>query len=143
MMIQLYDGRNALYPSNKTTREGAIYWSLNPWATDYKEILVYTSPSGSLERHPIGITLEPDLSWHSFELAVDLASDKYLYVKIDDQPTAYLSSVTLAHVYQPTWGEDVSLNITTESENAYPGNTCGNIFTWTMQYSDLTFSHYR
>ena len=36
MMIQLWDGRNAFFPSNKTTLEGAIYWDLNPWIANYK-----------------------------------------------------------------------------------------------------------
>jgi len=136
LMIQLWDGRNALYQSNKTTLEGTIFWELNPWAADYGRIKVYTWP---LQLVDTGITIPPDTQWHSFELIVDLASQRYVSIAVDGN-SRDLSSTLLAQVYHPDWGDDVSFVITTESLASWPQNGCPNIFKWTTRFKNLVLS---
>jgi hypothetical protein len=136
LMIQLWDGRNALYASDKTTLEGTIYWQLNPWESDRGTIKVYVWP---LELVDTGIVLAADTAWHTFELVVDLAAGRYLSITIDGQ-RADLSAFELAQVHHPEWADDVSLSITTESLAAWPGPACERVFTWTTQFRDLVFS---
>jgi hypothetical protein len=138
-MVQLWDGRNALYQSNRTTLEGTLFWSLNPWDANYKKIRIYTYPLTLIDT---GIILTPDTIWHSFELAVDTVSQRYLYIAIDGRRVD-LSGTRLAQVYQPNWGSEVSLAITTESGNANPGAGCPNIFKWTLQFRNLKFGYIR
>jgi len=135
VMIQFWDGRNALYQSNKTTLEGTIYWQLNPWESDYGKIKVYTEP---LQLVDAGIALAPDTEWHSFELAVDLVAQEYLYITIDGQRSE-LSGVDLAQVHHPEWGEDLSLSITTESLATWPQYECTHVFKWTTYFRNLSF----
>lgn len=136
MMIQFWDGRNALYQSNKTTLEGTIFWELNPWAADYGHIKVYAWP---LQLIDTGIIVPPDTQWHSFELVVDLASQRYISIAVDGD-SRDLSSTLLAQVYHPDWGDDVSFIITTESLASWPQNGCPYIFKWTMRYKNLALS---
>jgi len=136
MMIQFWDGRNALYPSNKTTLEGTIFWTLNPWEADYKHIKVYVQP---LQLFDTGIVLSPDLDWHPFELIVDLANQRYVSITVDGMYKD-LSAMPLAQVYHPEWGDDLSFIITTESLATWPQAGCPNIFEWTMWYKDLALS---
>ena len=135
IMIQLWDGRNALFQSNKTTREAVIYWDLNPWASDYGKIKVYTNPASLVET---GITLTPDTNWHSFEVVADLATQKYVSITIGGE-TRDLSHLEMARVYQPTWGDEVALIITTESLASWPGTGCPYVFTWATRFRDLEF----
>lgn len=138
LMIQLWDGRNALFQSDQTTREGTIFWEINPWLTDTGKIKVYVNP---LTLTDTGITLPPDINWHTFELVVDLTAQKYVSLTIDGQ-TKDLSNLDLARVYQPTWGSDVSLAITTESLASWPnanGSSCPYVFAWTTRFRDLAF----
>jgi hypothetical protein len=135
MMIQLWDGRNALYQSDKVSLEGAIYWNLNPWTSDYGNIKVYVEPLNLVET---GITLSPDTKWHTFELVVDLANQIYVSISIDEE-TRDLSHLQLAQVHQPDWGDEVALLITTESLAAWSGETCPTIFTWATRFKDLEF----
>ncbi len=136
MMIQLWDGRNGLFESNKTTMEGAIYWELNPWAADYGQIFVYVKP---VVLFNTGITLTPDTNWHTFELIVDFVNQKYVSITIDGQ-TVNLSNSKLAQVLYPTWSDSVALGITTESMAAWPQFNWSSIFTWTTRFKDLEFS---
>lgn len=136
LMIQFWDGRDALGTSNKTTTEGTIYWQLNPWELDYGKIKVYASP---LQLIDTGMSLAPDTEWHSFELAVDLVSRNYLYIAVDDQRVD-LSEVDLARVHHPEWGEDVSLSITTESLATWPQYECQHVFSWTTDFRNLAFA---
>jgi len=136
MMIQLWDGRNALFQSNKTTLEGTIFWALNPWAVDYGHIKVYTSP---LQLINTGIIVPPDTQWHSFELIVDLANQKYVSIAVDGD-SKDLSNTPLAQVYHPDWGDDVSFVITTESLASWPHDGCLYIFKWTMRFKNLALS---
>lgn len=136
MMIQLWDGRNALFQGNRETLEGTIYWDLNPWTfNDYGKIKVYTKP---LNLTDTGIRLIPTstTNWHTFELVVDLQSQKYISVTIDEE-TRDLSSFQLARVSQPDWGNEVSLSITTESLASWPQENCANVFSWTTQFKNL------
>lgn len=133
MMIQLWDGRNALYQSNKTTLEGIIYWDLNPWTSDYGKIKIYVNPLTLVDT---GITLNSDTEWHTFELVVDLANQTYVSISIDEE-SRNLSHLQLAQVPQPAWGDEVALLITTESLAAWSGQTCPIVFTWATRFKDL------
>jgi hypothetical protein len=134
MMIQLWDGRNALYQSNKTTLEGAIYWNLNAWTSDFGHILVYTGGS-PLVLVDTGITATVDINWHRFELVVDLENQEYVSITVDGK-SQDLSHLDLARVPQ-TWGNELALSITTESLATWPGPTCPLVFTWTTRFRDL------
>ncbi|MEK7686078.1 MAG: hypothetical protein AAB466_11710 [Verrucomicrobiota bacterium] len=136
LMIQLWDGRNALWTANKQTLEGAVYWNLNPWTTDYGRIKVYTHP---LALADIGLMLTPDTNWHRFSLTVDFAARRYISVNIDDE-AAEVGNVALAQVAQPGWGNEVALSLTTESMAAWPQANCAQVFTWATHFSDLSFS---
>lgn len=136
MMIQLWDGRNHLYQSDKNTLEGSIYWDLNPWDTNnYGKIKVYTT-TDHLELFDTNIVIIPDTEWHTFELVVDLCNKKYISITIDGEAKD-LSTIDLAQVFQPSWGDDVSLIITTESMAAWPQMDCSDIYTWTTRFRDL------
>ncbi len=139
LMIQLWDGRSALFQSDRFTLEGVIFWELNPWSPDLGKIKVYTGSQPSRLVNS-GITLRPDLAWHSFKLAVDLVNQKYLFIAIDGRQID-LSRTPLARVQHLDWGNDVTLNITTESMAAYPQKGCPYVFTWTTQFRDLAFGH--
>jgi hypothetical protein len=136
MMIQFWDGRNALLPMNDTTLEGTIYWDLNPWNADAGKIKVYAYP---LELVDTGIFLQPDTDWHRFSLIIDLYQQKFVSVGIDGQ-TVYLKDISLARVYHDDWGEDLSLSLTTESMATWPQTQCNYIFKWTTQFRNLVFS---
>lgn len=137
MMIQLWDGRNVLYQNDKNTLEGAIYWELNPWSPDFGKIKVYTKPVNLIDT---GILLTPDLEWHTFELVVNFENKKYVSITIDGT-VKYLNTIDLAQVSQTSWGDDVSLTITTESMAAWPQPDCSNIFQWSTHFKDLEFSY--
>lgn len=135
LMIQFWDGRNGLWPADKRTLEGAIYWNLNPWTVDAGAVKVYTFPTVLTNT---GLNLRADTNWHSFELTVDLVSRKYISLRVDGR-FYDLSSVPLAQVSHPDWGSELALNITTESMAAWPGASCANIFSWTTQFRNLAF----
>jgi hypothetical protein len=138
MMIQLWDGRNALWESNQRTMEFAIYWDINPWNTDYGQIKLYTT---NLQLFSTEIRRLPDTNWHDFELIADFAKQKYVSVTIDGQ-TQKVDTLPPVMVHQPTWGKDVSLNITTESMGAFPGFACENNFTWKTEFKDVELSYF-
>jgi hypothetical protein len=141
LMIQLWDGREALFSSGGMSLEGVIYWAINPWRPSYGHVQVYTG-AGSPVLVESGLVLPPDLAWHSFELVVDLDGRCYRSVTIDGQ-TADLDELPLARVAQPGWGPEVSLVITTESLAAWPESDCSRVFTWTTRFRNLTFAHRR
>ncbi|MEK7286733.1 MAG: family 16 glycosylhydrolase [Nitrospirota bacterium] len=138
MMIQLWDGRNALWENNKRTMEFAIYWDLNPWDPDHGRIKLYTT---DLKLFSTDIRLVPDTNWHEFELMGDFAKQKYISVTIDGQ-TQKVDTLAPVMVHQPGWGNDVSLNITTESMAAFPGFTCENKFIWKTEFKDVELSYF-
>lgn len=137
MMIQLWDGRDALFPSSKTALEGAIYWELNPWKVDYGKIKVYIKP---LILTDTGITLTPGTDWHAFELVVDFVNQEYVSITIDGE-FKDLRGMELAQVSHPDWGDEVFLSITTESMAAWPHEDCRYVFTWTTWFRDLELAH--
>jgi len=139
IMIQLWDGRNALFQADRTTLEAAIYYELNPWHPDYGKIKVYRNPIALIDT---GIKLIPDTTWHTFELVADFENKKYVSITIDSQAKD-LSTVELARVSQPTWGNEVALNITTESLASWPQANCSLIFTWTTRFRDLKFQSFK
>ncbi|GIV57875.1 MAG: hypothetical protein KatS3mg042_0788 [Rhodothermaceae bacterium] len=138
MMVQLYDGRDALFAAEKTTLEGAIYWDLNPWLPDVGTIRVYTGED-PLSLVDTGLTVPPDTAWHTFSLTVDLATRRYVAITVDGQ-IRDLSHLPLARVAHPEWGDDLSLILTTESMAAWPQATCGQVFTWTTHFRNLVFT---
>ena len=125
LMIQFWDGRHALYPANQTAREGVIFWELNRWVSDYGKIKIYVNPATLVDT---GITVTPDLYWHRFEITVDLQTQRYVRITFDGA-TRDLSHLELARVYQPTWGTEVAVIITTESMATWPGADCPYAFT--------------
>ena len=140
VMIQFWDGRNALWNANKQSLEGTIYWALNPWDTaNYGHIKIYVYPLMLVDT---GIKIAPDLNWHQFSLAVDLVNRNYLWLNVDGKATN-LNSMALAQVSHPDWGTDVSLNITTESMASYPGVNCPSVFTWTTMFQNVSFGSVR
>lgn len=135
-MIQFWDGNGVLWNSGKHTLEAAIYWKLNPWDADYGKILVYTmNAQGGLGTIDSGITLTPDTNWHTFELRADLANRVYAGLAVDGHWNP-LTNVPMAQVYHPDWGTDLSLILTAESENAYPGQSGTTVTQWTTQFKD-------
>ncbi len=144
MMIMLWDGRNVLYPADGRTLEGSLYWELNPWKNDYGWFKVYTNSAFDPEQLALaetGIQLAPDTLWHSFEVVVDLTSQSYISVRIDDH-YADLGHIHLAKRAQPSWGLDVSLIITAESMATWPQTYCPYIFTWTTYFRNVLFRRY-
>jgi hypothetical protein len=113
--------------------EGAIYWDLNPWTQDFGKIKVYTGP---LDLVDTGITLTPDLEWHTLELVVDLESRRYVSITIDAE-SREIQDLELARVFHPDWGNEVAVSITTESLAAWPGEDCEYVFVWTTRFKDL------
>jgi hypothetical protein len=138
LMIQLWDGRSQLFTSNRATLEGSLYYDLNPWQPDYGKIKIYRNP---VELVDTGLRVEPDTEWHTFELVVDLASQRYVRIVIDGR-VADLGQVELARVTQPSWGSEVALSITTESLASWPQAGCGLVFTWTTRFRNLVFQYF-
>jgi hypothetical protein len=144
MMIQLWDGRNDLWDSNKNTLEGTIYWDLNPWTPDGKNgtLKIYNKSAKPEDLVDTGIN-RIDTDWHSFELVVDFVTKKYVSITFDNE-TKDLSNYELVQISHGPgnsipWNDtNISISITTESLAAWPNLT--NTFTWTTQFKDLVFS---
>ena len=133
LMIRLWDGRNKFIQANDSTLEGTIYWELNPWIEPTGKIKIYTLASELIET---GKIVAPDTNWHSFELMVDFKTQDYVYIIVDGD-TIDLGTYKLARIYEPDWGDDISLTISTESLAAWPGHNCSRIFKWTSLFKDL------
>jgi hypothetical protein len=135
LMIQAYDGNNQVWKVGKKSVEATIYWDLNAWQLpEYGKIKVYTEGKTLFYT---GILLQPDVNWHFMELRADFNTMKYISITIDNQ-TVDLSAITLAKVDRPDYGSDLSLSITTESENA--SNSCDRVFYWDTYYRDINLS---
>jgi hypothetical protein len=85
-----------------------------------------------------GLYLQPDTQWHRFSLVINLNTQKYVSISIDDQSLS-LSDTGLAQVYHADWGTDLSIGLTTESMAAWPQTECNYIFKWTTQFRNLIF----
>jgi hypothetical protein len=135
-MIQFWDGSNKLWQANKHTLEASIFWKLNPWDPDFGKIFVYTTnSSGGLAAVDTGITLAPDTNWHVFDVRADLLNRVFAGIAIDNQWNP-LTNLPLAQVQHTDWGGDLSLILTAESENAYPGATNPIVTQWTTDFKD-------
>ena len=137
LMIQAWDGRGSLFNGSDSSYEGTIYWELNPWLQPAGKIKIYTEPTDSAPIE-IGLTLTPDTLWHRFEIVVDLKTRRYVSISIDDSTRN--RNDPLHRVYHPDWGNDISLNITTESLATWPQADCRDVFTWTAWFRDLALS---
>ena len=133
-MIQFWDGSNRLWSANKHTLEAALFWKLNPWDPNYGKIFVYTTSGGQLSAYDTGVVLTPDTNWHVFDIRADLANRVYAGMNVDSGNWRPLTNLPLAQIYHQDWGSDVSLNLTAESENCYPGQQ--NVTQWTTQFRD-------
>ena len=135
-MIQLYDGRNALWQADKHTLEAVIYWELSPFTSEYGKIKIFTDPPYTLI--DTGMKITPDLRWHKFELTADFKKQEYRSITIDGK-TKNLFGTKLISVNQPTWGEEVTLALTTESLPAWPWQECTYIFNWSQEFRNILF----
>ncbi len=136
-MIQFWDGSNRLWAANKHTLEAAVFWKLNPWDPNFTKIMVYTTSNGALTAVDTGIRLTPDTNWHYFEINADLANRVWTGIGLDGTSWNPLTNLPLAQVYHPDWGNDLSLILTAESENAYPGSTNPIVTQWTTDFRDV------
>lgn len=134
-MIQFWDGSNTLWPANKHTLEASVFWKLNPWDPNYGKIFAYTTSNGTLTAVDTGIFLQPDTNWHVFDIRADLLNRIWAGVAIDSHWNP-LTNLPLAQIYHPDWGTDLSLILTAESENAYPGSTNPIVTQWTTDFKD-------
>ncbi|SDS76653.1 hypothetical protein [Actinopolymorpha singaporensis] len=140
-MIQFWDGSNRLWNADKHTLEAATFWKLNPWDPNFGKIFAYTMVDGHLAAHDTGVVLPPDTDWHRFEVVADLARQTYVGLAVDGRRLA-LTDLPLASIHHPDWGTDLTLVLTAESENAWPG-TNPIVTQWTTQYKDPQLSRLR
>lgn len=138
-MIQLWDGRDALYKAGKKSLEAAIYWEINPWLQDdFCKIKVYTKsdkPGREIMLVDTGIRLKPDTEWHTFTLVANFEEKRYVSITIDGE-TKDLENIPLAEVAHPDWGNEVAFVITTESLAGWSKDyECR--FTWTTLFRDV------
>lgn len=139
VMVQFWDGRDALLPVDRHTLEGTIYWDLNPWTADEcGKVKIYAYP---LKLQDTGIRVRPDTEWHRFELDVDLGERQYVAVRVDGREVN-LAGRRLAEVEHRDWGREVALIVTTESLAAWPGKQKAT-YTWATQFRDLSLWQWR
>ena len=137
-MIQFWDGSNRLWNANKHTLEASVFFKLNPWDPNHGKVMVYTTnSSGALAAVDTGFTLPLDTNWHYFEINADLLHRVWAGIGLDGTQWNPLTNLPLAQVSQPTWGNDLSLILTAESENAYPGSTNPIVTQWTTDFKDV------
>jgi hypothetical protein len=82
-----------------------------------------------------GIVVRPDTRWHVFEVRSDLRKQVWAGVAVDGHWNP-LTNLPLARIYHPDWGPDLSLILTAESENAYPGSSKPIVTEWTTDFKD-------
>jgi hypothetical protein len=123
VMIMFWDGANQLWSANKHTLEASVFLKLNPWDANYgKWMAYYKNGSGGLSMFDTGCRSDPtDTStWHVVDVRADLVNRVWAGVAIDGCWNG-LNGLPLAQIYHPDWGADLSLYLTAESENLYPG----------------------
>jgi len=137
-MVQFWDGSNHLWNANKHTLEAAVFWKLNPWDPNHGKVMVYTTDSsGALTAVDTGFSLPLDTNWHYFEINADLRDRVWAGIGLDGTQWNPLTNLPLAQIYHPDWGSDLSLILTAESENAYPGSTNPIVTQWTTDFKDV------
>lgn len=136
-MIQFWDGSNRLWNANKHTLEASVFWKLNPWDPNFGKVMVYTMSNGALSAVDTGFTLPLDTNWHYFEVNADLRNRVWAGIGLDGKQWNPLTNLPLAQISHPDWGGDLTLILTAESENAYPGSTNPIVTTWTTDYKDV------
>ncbi|MBS2965870.1 hypothetical protein KGA66_22670 [Actinocrinis puniceicyclus] len=137
-MIQFWDGSNRLWNANKHTLEAAVFWKLNPWDPNHGRVMVYTTGgNGALSAVDTGFSLPLDTNWHYFEINADLRNRVWAGIGLDGTQWNPLTNLPLAQIYHPDWGNDLSLILTGESENAYPGSTNPIVTQWTTDFRDV------
>ena len=136
-MVQFWDGSNRLWNANKHTLEASVFWKLNPWDPNFGKIMVYTTSNGALSAVDTGFTLPFDTNWHYFEINADLLHRVWAGIGLDGKQWNPLTNLPLATVSHPDWGNDLTLILTGESENAFPGTTNPSVTQWTMDYKDV------
>lgn len=134
-VMTLWDGRNALWESNKRSLEAGVYWVLNKWSPWYGKVLVYTRGLALVDT---GITIPPDKQWHSMVLSVDFKTQRYISLEVDGE-IADLSHVEVVQLYRPDWGDNVGVIITAESLSTWPQYYCPYAFSWDTQFSNADF----
>lgn len=139
MMIQLYDGTNALWENNKTSLEATVYWDLNPWTADCGKVKVYTMEGGSLKLLDTGLSVITNTDWHSFEIVADLAHRQWISACCDGY-SVDLSNASLAYVAHPEWDNSLGLSLSTESMNCFPGTSFVYVFSWTTEFKNVQFN---
>ncbi len=148
MMIQLWDGSDALFQSENKTLEATIYLNINAWDNppNTGKVQFYTidnTPQNIPDPNNPSVPwyIDLDTQWHKFQIIADLKNKKYIAISIDNK-TAFLNTYDLHRVFHDDWGEDVSLVITTESQSASPQSNCLPAFTWPIYYKNTELSFY-
>jgi hypothetical protein len=137
-MIQFWDGSNQLWDANKHTLEASVFWKLNPWDPNHGRVMVYTTDSsGALSAVDTGFTLPLDTNWHYVEINADLHNRVWAGIGLDGTQWNPLTNLPLVQIFQPTWGGDLSLILTAESENAYPGSSNPIVTQWATDFKDV------
>lgn len=137
-MVQFWDGSNKLWNANKHTLEAAVFWKLNPWDPNHGKVMVYTTnSSGALTAVDTGFTLPVDTNWHYFEINADLRNRVWAGIGLDGTQWNPLTNLPLAQIYHPDWGNELSLILTAESENAFPGSSNPIVTQWTTDFKDV------
>jgi hypothetical protein len=136
VMLLLWGGASNLTGTPMHTQEATLFVRLNPWV-DAGAIYVYTD---GLTLMPTGITIDLEADrWYVADVYVDFVADMFS-VAVDG---AGAGPYELASVHQPTWSPDeVAMLITTESENAFPGETCPNEFSWTTRFRNAALRYH-
>ncbi len=140
LMVLLWGGSSDLTQRPWHTQEATVLISLNPWA-DPGDVKVYER---DLQLRSTGITinLDPDdenpQPWRVVDIYVDFPADKFMIALGGDLRGPF----DLAYVEHLDWnGDEVALVITTESQNANPGDGCLNAFRWTTWFRDVHFTY--
>lgn len=140
MMIQFWDGSNRTWQADKVALEATWFWDLNPWRTnEFGKLKVYTGGTGTLQLVDTGLVIPPDTNWHRIESVVDFVSTQFVSL-VADGVRANLSTVAIARVYRPTWGNELVYQFTQESCATYPNPGYSNIFYWATEYRNVRFS---
>jgi len=140
LVFSLWDGRQAIYPTDKISLEAGLWWQLNPWnAATYGKVYLWAGYD-PITKLDTGITLTPDTQWHRFELVADFINKRYVSMTVDDQ-TVDLRTTDLPRVHRPAWGNEIAFLIKAESLAAWPEADCQHDITWTTHFRNVELSY--